>query len=69
MLPCDCLIRLSCYLCVNKGWTGTSGRIRVRFSSQVDPFATGFRACEPLSPGKVAECRLGARAVSSRFEA
>lgn len=34
MLPCNCLIRFSCYLYVNKGWTGTIRRNGLRFSSQ-----------------------------------
>lgn len=34
MLPCNCLIRFSCYLYVNKGWTGTIRRNDLRFSSQ-----------------------------------
>lgn len=34
MLPCNCLIRFSCYLYVNKGWTGSIRPNGLSFSSQ-----------------------------------
>lgn len=68
MLPFTCPIRLSCYLCVNKGWTATNRFMTLRlFSPQQGLAGQAFPCQGPLRGCPGDTVWLGLPSSSSRF--